>query len=653
MILRGGLLIRRVVLHIGRVNQEVRQSVPLCERPDRNRIVFRPVFAEIMLENGEQLRGQRHEYAVRILHEEGHASVRIDVGGNRISELLRQLEGAAEGIAVIAAGRKLRVLELRPGVCHVGRDRRVADVLRIRVFERQRMVERYAEVGGQQLAHALRYGVDVAVTAVRLRERGLVVGHVLITGGTGCVYQPVDERYAADRLAAEVEDDNVARIQRRQIGEGKGAESVRADREHICAAHGGNILLNAGRLPVTRTSLLHLDIDRVAAVGKGQLNDVDVRAAANVGAHDALNLGHIRDPAGFRAVDRIAEVIEGILRGGQGVGARQTAEVADLVGQAGQSQTGAVIQTEQLALRHVRVGQLGDVGDHAAAAVLTGGLHEIAGAHIADAAAVHAADDAVCAVVVSRDEHIVAHRGGGGAEFPGPLRAAGHIVLLRDEFLLLFGGKDGVDILSALVEQAARVLLREVGRGAAGLAIAVRPVLRPAANHGDDNLAVVLKCERHLADIVVGRGFFITALNLTCRRKNTELYLCRLYGIAAVAYLIVVLKEIRQTEVVFVQRFEIVQRLHQMVIIRCGIAQVVADLPNCFGNQHFIALTGEIQPLCFAVRYADRYGRFYAPCFHAVCIVLIFVNDECCLRFRFVLGHIALVYDRAGCEIIN
>lgn len=64
LILRGGLLIRRVVLHIGRVDQEVRQSVPLCERPDRNRIVFRPVFAEITLENREQLRGQRHEYTV-------------------------------------------------------------------------------------------------------------------------------------------------------------------------------------------------------------------------------------------------------------------------------------------------------------------------------------------------------------------------------------------------------------------------------------------------------------------------------------------------------------------------------------------------------------------------------------------------------------
>ena len=297
LILRGGLLIRRVVLHIGWVNQEVRQSVPLCERPDRNRIVFHPVFAEITLENGEQLRGQRHEHAVRILHEKGHGPVRIDIGGNRVPELLRQLEGAAECVAVIAAGRERRVLELRHGVCHVGRDCRVADVLRICVFERQRVVERYAEVGGQRLAHTLRYGVDVA--AVRSHERGLVVGHVLITGGTGCVYQPVDERHAADRLAAEVEDDNVARIQRRQIGEGNGTEGVRADREHICAAHGGNILLNAGRLPVTCAGFLHLDIDRVAAVGEGQLNDINIRAAADVGAHDALNLGHIRDPAGF------------------------------------------------------------------------------------------------------------------------------------------------------------------------------------------------------------------------------------------------------------------------------------------------------------------------------------------------------------------
>ena len=514
------------------------------------------------------------------------------------------------------------------------------------------MVERYAEVGGQQLAHALRYGVDVAVAAVRLRERGLVVGHVLITGGTGCVYQPVDERYAADRLAAEVEDDNVARIQRRQIGEGKGAESVRADREHIFAAHGGNILLNAGRLPVTRTGLLHLDIDRVAAVGEGQLNDINIRAAANVGAHDALDLGHICDPAGFRAVDRIAEVIEGILRGGQGVGARQTAEVADLVGQAGQSQTGAVIQTEQLALRHVRVGQLGDVGDHAAAAVLTGGLHEIAGAHITDAAAVHAADDAVCAVVIGgRDEHVVAHRGGGGAEFPGPLRAAGHIVLLRDEILLLFGSEDGVDILSALVEQAARVLLREVGRTAVSGVFAVRPVLRQPAltelvHHGQDDLAVVTEGKRYLGDV---GGGAVGAAQLAGRRREAEQSFRRLRRVAAADGQSVGSRdEIRQTEVICVQQLEVVERGDEIVVVR-----VRADLPNCFGNQHFIALTDEIQPLCFAVRYADRYGRFYAPCFHAVCIVLVFVNDECCLRFRLVFGHIALVYGRAGCEIID
>ena len=528
----------------------------------------------------------------------------------------------------------------------------MADVLRICVFERQRMVERYAEVGGQQLAHALRYGVDVA--AVRSRERGLVVGHVLITDATGRIYQMVNKVYAADRLAAEVEDDNVARIQRRQIGEGNGTEGVRADREHICAAHGGNILLNAGRLPVTRAGFLHLDIDRVAAVGEGQLNDINIRAAANVGAHDALDLGHICDPAGFRAIDRIAEVIEGILRGGQGVGARQTAEVADLVGQAGQSQTGAVIQTEQLALRHIRVGQLGDVGDHAAAAVLTGGLHEIAGAHITDAAAVHAADDAVCAVVVSRDEHIVAHRGGGGAEFPGPLRAAGHIVLLRDEFLLLFGGEDGVDILSALVEQAARVLLREVGRGAVSGVFAVRPVLwQPAltelVHHGQDDLAVVAEGERYLGDV---GGSAVGAAQLAGRRREAEQGFRRLRRVAAADGQSVGSRdEIRQTEVICVQQLEVVERGDKIVVVRVGGERVRADLKGHAGDQHVASLAGEVQPHRFAERNAGR-RRMDVHCGHAVRVPHVLENDERGPGFGVIPGHIAPVDRGAGREII-
>ena len=44
LIPRGGLLIRRVVLYIGRVNQEVRQSVPLCERPEPEPDSFLPSF---------------------------------------------------------------------------------------------------------------------------------------------------------------------------------------------------------------------------------------------------------------------------------------------------------------------------------------------------------------------------------------------------------------------------------------------------------------------------------------------------------------------------------------------------------------------------------------------------------------------------------
>ena len=210
------------------------------------------------------------------------------------------------------------------------------------------------------------------------------------------------------------------------------------------------------------------------------------------------------------------------------------------------------------------------------------------------------------------------------------------------------------------MQNCACVLLREIRRRAGTNAAAVRPVLRQPAltelvYHGDNNLAVILKRECHLADVVVRCGILVAAFHLTCRRSNAEQNLCRGHRIAVADYRLVIRRnEIRQTKIVFVQQLEVLQRVYQTTIITGGTCQVRVGFPNRFRNQHFIALTGEIQPLRFAVRQTRRNAvRLHPLRRHARGVILVFVNDERCLCFRFVLGHIALVYGRAGCEIID
>ena len=153
--------------------------------------------------------------------------------------------------------------------------------------------------------------------------------------------------------------------------------------------------------------------------------------------------------------------------------------------------------------------------------------------------------------------------------------AAGHSHLLRDKVFLTVRRQDREDILCALVQHAACVLLREIRRRAGTNAAAVRPVLRQPAltelvYHGDNNLAVILKRECHLADVVVRCGFFIAALNLTCRRRKSKQCFCRIYRVADIIAvcklpLIAAREKIRQTEVILIQQLKFIQRSHAAV----------------------------------------------------------------------------------------
>ena len=143
------------------------------------------------------------------------------------------------------------------------------------------------------------------------------------------------------------------------------------------------------------------------------------------------------------------------------------------------------------------------------------------------------------------------------------------------------------------MQHTAGILLREVRRRAGTNAAAVHPVLwQPAltelVDHRDNDLAVILKRESYLADVVVGYGFFIAALNLTCRRGNTEQNLCCGHGIPVAAHLLVIHRnKIRQTEIVFIQQLKFIQRSHAAVF-RHNLAVRYGPLSILFSKGQFL-----------------------------------------------------------------
>ena len=125
------------------------------------------------------------------------------------------------------------------------------------------------------------------------------------------------------------------------------------------------------------------------------------------------------------------------------------------------------------------------------------------------------------------------------------------------------------------MQHAACVLLREIRRRAGTNAAAVRPVLRQPAltelvDHRDNNLAVILKCECHLADVVVRCGILVAAFHLTGRRENTEQHFCCIYRVADIVAvcdfpLVAVREKIRQAEVILIQQPKFIQRSYAAV----------------------------------------------------------------------------------------
>ena len=528
----------------------------------------------------------------------------------------------------------------------------------VRVFQRDSVIERIADGTREHFAKTCRHGIDPAIAG--FLQRDLLVDHTELRAALP-VHQPVGDFHTADRLGLKCEGDFIADSQIRHFSACHRRTRIHTDAQFLFSALGGNRIHHADRFPVTRIILHHLDFDRFTAVSKVQLHDFALIAVRRGDLPVELRAA---DPRGFPVAHVLlqiaAEVVERVLSGFFRVQAIFATEIADFIRQIRPRQTGRIVRPEQFALRHAVRTEFADIADHRAVFVLADGLHDVRRARIIHAAARQTEYNAVAIFVIGGYKHEIRCRRRGRTVFPRPLLAAGHSHLLRDKVFLTVRRQNREDILCALVQHAACVLLREIRRRAGTNAAAVRPVLRQPAltelvYHGDNNLAVILKRECHLADVVVRCGILVAAFHLTDRRSNAEQNLCRGHRIAVADYRLVIRRnEIRQTKIVFVQQLEVLQRVYQTTIITGGACQVRVGFPNRFRNQHFIALTGEMQPLCFAVRHTRRNAvRLHPLRRHARGVILVFVNDECCLCFRFVLGHIALVYGRAGCEIID
>ena len=673
LLVPGSLLrVGRVILHIGGINEEIRQAVLLGKLLDRHRIVFRPVFTVTLLECGSRLGFERHNADVMrraavclIQHIEMHTAVLILAAADHITERKRQLERIAQhiiavchrvqGFVTVYDGGRLPVLH------GVQRRRLVLNVTGIGVFQHQCVQIRLHRRGGERLAHALRHGVRPAVSG--FGECCLLICQRILHGAVR-IDQPVGELYAAGRLIRKRKFDGITDCQlRRQFASYQRTSCVRADAELLLPALSGDVLHHADRLPVTRGSLLHLHLDRRTGIAKYQLYNGSFRIIIAVApAADGLpdDFGVLHQHQIGVAVQRHAEILHGRLCRVGVASYHLRIHAVDVLRHGRPRQTGRIVRPEQFALRHAVRTEFADIANHRAVFVLADGLHDVRRARIIHAAARQTEYNAVAAFVIGGYKHEIRCRRRGRTVFPRPLLAAGHSHLLRDKVFLTVRRQNREDILCALVQHAACVLLREIRRRAGTNAAAVRPVLRQPAltelvYHGDNNLAVILKRECHLADVVVRCGFFVTALNLTGRRSNAEQNLCRGHRIAVADYRLVIRRnEIRQTKIVFVQQLEVLQRVYQTTIITGGACQIRVGFPNRFRNQHFIALTGEIQPLRFAVRQTRRNAvRLHPLRRHARGVILVFVNDKRGLRFRLISGRVALVDRRAGRERIT
>ena len=344
--------------------------------------------------------------------------------------------------------------------------------------------------------------------------------------------------HTADRLGFKRKGNFVTDSQIRHFSACHRRTRICADTQFPFSALSGDGIHHADRFPVTGIVRHHLDFNRCTAVRKVQLHDFALIA---VRRGDLPVEFRTADPWGFPVAHVLlqiaAKVVKRVLGSFFRVQAIFATEIADFIGQIRPRQTGRIVRPEQFALRHAVRTEFADIADHRAVFVLADGLHGVHRARIIHAAAGQTEYNTAAVFVVGRHQHILSGGRRGRTVFPRPLLAAGHGFLLRDKVFLTVRCQNREQILRALVQDCACVLLREIRRRAGTNAAAVRPVLRQPAltelvYHSDNDLAVILKCERHLADVVVRCGFFVAALNLTCRRRKSKQCFCRIYRVA-------------------------------------------------------------------------------------------------------------------------
>ena len=586
LVLGGNLLIGRVILHIGYIRQIIGQTVLLGKLLDRRRIVFRPVFAVFAVQNGGCVYIQRHNADVMrraavclIQHIEMHTAVLILADADRIMERKRQLKRIVQhiiavchrvqGFVTVYDGGRLPVLH------GVQRRRLVLNVTGIGVFQHQCVQIRLHRRGGKRLAHALRHGVRPAVSG--FGEHCLLICQRILHGAVR-IDQPIGELYAAGRLVRKRKFDGITDCQLRQFAGYQRTSCVRTDAELLFPALGGDVLHHADRLPVARGGFLQLHLNRRTGIAKCQLYNgsfcIAVAFTERTG-RPPDDLGVLHQHQIGIAAQRHAEILHSRLCRIGVASYHLRIHAVDVLRHGRPRQTGRIVRPEQFALRHVVRTEFADIADHRAVFVLADGLHGVRRARIIHAAARQTEYNTAAIFVIGGYKHEIRCRRRGRTVFPRPLLAAGHSHLLRDKVFLTVRRQNREDILCALVQNCACVLLREIRRRAGTNAAAVRPVLRQPAltelvDHRDNNLAVILKRECHLADVVVRCRFFVAALNLTGRRREPQQHFCRLGRVADIVAvcdfpLVAVREKIRQTEVILIQQLKFIQRSHAAV----------------------------------------------------------------------------------------
>ena len=597
---RCDLLVRRVILHIGRKRQIIGQAIPLGKFFAWHRITRLPVLTELCFERRGRLHIQPHHCAAvgrviriarqRVLQAELHGAVAGFLGIALSDKAVRQRQRVAVGV-VMVFGRGDGVIHIHHTLVRQPEGKCDGIVCAVcRVSQGHAAVHDRVHGSRQRFGHQVldRIGVRHACHIARIGERAALGDTIVILQRAVPANNRVFDRHLTVRRGVEQQLDLVARAQQRQLARGGLHRLLHgcASRQRLVIHRGGKAL---GRLPgqpdrqPITIRFAHAHIDRWAVIDKGQPYDgVGLALGNNFALKPAFK--RIQVLVALDMLDILAKVAEHgfdrIPHARQRV-ERRAVKAVRALGNGRPRQTRVVIKSKKITLCIIAYRYLGNAVDHPAAVGLRRGDQKRT-AHILHTAAVHLEHGDILAAA-RRHERIAPVGRGRAAVLPA--KTAARYLLRGAELLLLLRGQDGIDILPALVCHAARILPRKVGRGARVFAAVIGEVLRQPArvelsDHRDDHFAVVVKDKRGIHDIIahgtVGGRAAHRAGSLQVQQVGRRVHRVAPFLLLFLGQHHVASRDrVGQAEVVFIQQPEFVERCHTVRRDRLGLC----DLP--------------------------------------------------------------------------